>query len=137
MVVIVAFVVLLTQGQRKIPVQYAKRVVGRRVYGGQTTHIPLRINSAGVIPIIFAQSIMFLPGTVTPVLSRKQRDAVARGLFHHGFPFLLGGLRHHDRVLLLFLHRDRDGSESARGQHEAARRLHTGGASRQTHGDIH
>ena len=65
MVVIVAFVVLLTQGQRKIPVQYAKRVVGRRVYGGQTTHIPLRINSAGVIPIIFAQSIMFLPGTVT------------------------------------------------------------------------
>ena len=65
MVVIVAFVVLLTQGQRKIPVQYAKRVVGRRVYGGQTTHIPLRINSAGVIPIIFAQSIMFLPGTLT------------------------------------------------------------------------
>jgi preprotein translocase subunit SecY len=64
-VAVVAAVVLLTQGQRRIPVQYAKRVVGRRVYGGQTTHIPLRINSAGVIPIIFAQSIMFLPGTVT------------------------------------------------------------------------
>ena len=64
-VVVVAAVVLLTQGQRRIPVQYAKRVVGRRVYGGQTTHIPLRINAAGVIPIIFAQSIMFLPGTVT------------------------------------------------------------------------
>ncbi len=62
---VVAFVILLTQGQRKIPVQYAKRVVGRRVYGGQTTSIPLRINTAGVIPIIFAQSIMFLPGTVT------------------------------------------------------------------------
>jgi preprotein translocase subunit SecY len=55
----------LTQGQRRIPVQYAKRVVGRRVYGGQSTHIPLRINAAGVIPIIFAQSIMFLPGTLT------------------------------------------------------------------------
>ena len=65
MAVTVAFVVLLTQGQRRIPVQYAKRVVGRRVYGGQTTHIPLRVNAAGVIPIIFAQSIMFLPGTVT------------------------------------------------------------------------
>ena len=64
-VAVVAAVVLLTQGQRRIPVQYAKRVVGRRVYGGQTTHIPLRINAAGVIPIIFAQSIMFLPGTVT------------------------------------------------------------------------
>ena len=64
-VAVVAFVVLLTQGQRRIPVQYAKRVVGRRVYGGQTTHIPMRINAAGVIPIIFAQSIMFLPGTLT------------------------------------------------------------------------
>ena len=65
MFAVVAFVILLTQGLRKIPVQYAKRVVGRRVYGGQATHIPLRINTAGVIPIIFAQSIMFLPGTVT------------------------------------------------------------------------
>jgi len=65
MFAVVAFVILLTQGQRKIPVQYAKRVIGRRVYGGQTTHIPLRINAAGVIPIIFAQSIMFLPQTVT------------------------------------------------------------------------
>ena len=65
MFAVVAFVILLTQGVRRIPVQYAKRVVGRRVYGGQTTHIPLRVNAAGVIPIIFAQSIMFLPGTVT------------------------------------------------------------------------
>jgi len=65
MFAVVAFVILLTQGLRKIPVQYAKRVVGRRVYGGQATHIPLRINTAGVIPIIFAQSIMFLPGTIT------------------------------------------------------------------------
>ncbi len=65
MFLMVAFVILLTQGQRKIPVQYAKRVVGRRVYGGQTTHIPLRINAAGVIPIIFAQSIMFIPQTAT------------------------------------------------------------------------
>ena len=65
MFAVVAFVILMTQGLRKIPVQYAKRVVGRRVYGGQTTHIPLRINTAGVIPIIFAQSIMFLPGTIT------------------------------------------------------------------------
>ncbi|MBN2279258.1 MAG: preprotein translocase subunit SecY [Candidatus Marinimicrobia bacterium] len=60
---VVAFVVLLTQGKRKIPVQYAKRVVGRKVYGGQATHIPLRVNTAGVMPIIFAQAIMFIPST--------------------------------------------------------------------------
>ena len=63
MVAVTAVVVLLTQGQRKIPVQYAKRIVGRKVYGGQTTHIPLRVNTPGVIPIIFAQAIMFLPAT--------------------------------------------------------------------------
>ena len=64
MVITVAAVVALTQGTRKIPVQYAKRVVGRKIYGGQSTHIPLRVNTAGVMPIIFAQSIMFVPQTV-------------------------------------------------------------------------
>ncbi len=81
MFAIVAFVILLTQGLRKIPVQYAKRVVGRRVYGGQTTHIPLRINTAGVIPIIFAQSIMFLPGTVTQMFPGSQVMEVVGGFF--------------------------------------------------------
>ena len=62
---IICFVVMLTQGTRKIPVQYAKRVVGRKVYGGQNTHIPMRVNTAGVMPIIFAQSIMFIPSTLS------------------------------------------------------------------------
>lgn len=61
---IIAFVVLITQGVRKIPVQYAKRVIGRKVYGGVTQHIPIRINTAGVMPIIFAQAILFLPTTL-------------------------------------------------------------------------
>ena len=61
---IIAGVVLVTQGTRRIPVQYAKRVVGRKVYGGVTQYIPLRVNTAGVMPIIFAQSIMFIPNTV-------------------------------------------------------------------------
>ncbi|HHL72521.1 MAG TPA: preprotein translocase subunit SecY [Bacteroidetes bacterium] len=65
MVVVIGAVVMLTQGTRKIPVQYAKRVVGRKIYGGQSTHIPLRVNTAGVMPIIFAQSIMFIPQTIT------------------------------------------------------------------------
>ncbi len=64
MVLIVAAVVLLTQGTRRIPVQYAKRVVGRKVYGGVTQYIPLRVNTAGVMPIIFAQAIMFIPSTI-------------------------------------------------------------------------
>lgn len=58
---IIAGVVLVTQGARRIPVQYAKRVVGNKQYGGQTQYIPLRVNTAGVMPIIFAQSLMFLP----------------------------------------------------------------------------
>jgi preprotein translocase subunit SecY len=64
MVVVIAGVILITQGQRRIPVQYAKRIVGRRVYGGKAQYIPLRVNTAGVIPIIFAQSIMMTPSTI-------------------------------------------------------------------------
>lgn len=64
LILVIGVVILLTQGTRKIPVQYAKRVVGRKVYGGQSTHIPLRINTAGVMPIIFAQAILMLPGMV-------------------------------------------------------------------------
>jgi preprotein translocase subunit SecY len=63
MAAIVAIVVVLTVGTRRIPVQHAKRVVGRKVYGGGTQYIPMKINTAGVMPIIFAQSIMFLPST--------------------------------------------------------------------------
>jgi preprotein translocase subunit SecY len=68
MVGIVAAVVLMQQAMRRIPVQYAKRVVGRRVYGGQSTHIPLRLNTAGVIPVIFAQAIIMFPGTIAGLL---------------------------------------------------------------------
>ncbi|MDP3149979.1 MAG: preprotein translocase subunit SecY [Ignavibacteria bacterium] len=64
MVLVIAGVILVTQGTRRIPVQYAKRVVGRKVYGGVTQYIPLRVNTAGVMPIIFAQSIMFIPNTI-------------------------------------------------------------------------
>lgn len=64
MVLIISSVILITQGARRIPVQYAKRVVGRKVVGGVTQYIPLRVNTAGVMPIIFAQSIMFIPNTV-------------------------------------------------------------------------
>ena len=58
---VVAFVVLMEQGQRRIPVQYAKRMVGRRQYGGSSTYIPIKVNQAGVIPVIFASSMLYLP----------------------------------------------------------------------------
>lgn len=63
LILVITSCILLVQGTRKIPVQYAKRVVGRKVYGGTTQYLPLRINAAGVMPIIFAQSIMFIPST--------------------------------------------------------------------------
>ncbi len=61
---VVAGIVAVHEGQRRIPVQYAKRVVGRKVYGGQSTHIPLKVNQAGVIPVIFASSLLLLPETI-------------------------------------------------------------------------
>ena len=67
MVAVVAFIVLVERGERRIPVQYAKRVVGRRVMGGQSTHMPLKVNAGGVIPVIFASSILAFPQTLASV----------------------------------------------------------------------
>jgi preprotein translocase subunit SecY len=96
MVAVTAAVVIMQEGQRKIPVQYAKRVVGRRVYGGQATHIPLRINTAGVIPVIFASSIILFPATLArfvhdPLgLMQAVSDALSPGpLPRHGLYYLL------------------------------------------------
>lgn len=64
MIAVVGVIIFVERGQRKIPVQYAKRVVGRKVYGGQSTHLPLRVNTAGVIPPIFASSVIMFPATI-------------------------------------------------------------------------
>jgi preprotein translocase subunit SecY len=82
MTLVVAAVVAMTQGVRKIPVQYAKRIVGRRMYGGSNTHIPLRINTAGVIPIIFASSVMILPATVAGFFPPNHPLAAIGGWFN-------------------------------------------------------
>jgi preprotein translocase subunit SecY len=83
MVAIIASVVLLTQGTRRIPVQYAKRVVGRKVYGGVTQYIPMRVNTAGVMPIIFAQSIMFIPGTILTFFPESEFIQEISGYFNY------------------------------------------------------
>ncbi len=69
MVAVVGFIIFVEQGQRRIPVQYAKRVVGRRMYGGQSTHLPLKVNTAGVIPAIFASSIIMFPATIASFIA--------------------------------------------------------------------
>jgi preprotein translocase, SecY subunit len=78
MVLVVAFVVFMERAQRRIPVQYAKRVVGRRVYGGSNTYLPLRVNTAGVIPVIFASSILVFPQTIASMIKAPWSQAIAR-----------------------------------------------------------
>jgi preprotein translocase subunit SecY len=80
MVAVVAAIIYVERGQRRIPVQYAKRIVGRRMYGGQSTHLPLKINTAGVIPPIFASSIIMFPATIANFLQHPWMKAIASQL---------------------------------------------------------
>lgn len=80
MVAVVGLIVHVERGQRRIPVQYAKRVVGRRMYGGQSTHLPLKINTSGVIPPIFASSIIMFPATVANFIQVPWMQNIARML---------------------------------------------------------
>ncbi len=72
MIAVIGVIVFVERGQRRIPVQYAKRIVGRRMYGGQSTHLPLKVNTAGVIPPIFASSIIMFPATIANFLSTEE-----------------------------------------------------------------
>jgi preprotein translocase subunit SecY len=85
MLAVIAIIVFVERGQRRIPVSYAKRVVGRRVYGGQSTHLPLRVNTGGVIPIIFAASIITIPQTIAQLLKIPIFQTISRQ-FNIGMP---------------------------------------------------
>jgi preprotein translocase subunit SecY len=80
MIAVVGFVVFMERAQRRIPVQYAKRVVGRKVYGGANTYLPLRVNTAGVIPVIFASSILVIPTTLASMINAPWAKAIAAQL---------------------------------------------------------
>ncbi len=80
MVAVVGAIIFMEQGQRRIPVQYAKRVVGRRMYGGQSTHLPLKINTSGVIPPIFASSIIMFPATIASFIKIPWMQSVANAM---------------------------------------------------------
>lgn len=84
-VAMIVLVIAIQQGQRRIPVQYAKRVVGRKMYGGHSTHIPLKVNQAGVIPIIFASSVLMFPVTIAQFIDVEWVKTVA-GWFAWGTP---------------------------------------------------
>jgi preprotein translocase subunit SecY len=77
-IAIIAFVALMEQAQRRIPVQYAKRMVGRRMYGGTSTYIPLKVNQAGVIPVIFASSLLYIPQLASQLFGRNSTSAWVR-----------------------------------------------------------
>ncbi len=85
MVAVVAFIVFVERGQRRITVSYAKRVVGRKVYGGQSTHLPLRVNTGGVIPIIFAASVISIPATLASLIKTPWAQAIS-AQFGMGMP---------------------------------------------------
>lgn len=78
--VVVFGIIMITLGQRKIPVQYARRIVGRKIYGGQSTYIPLKVDTAGVIAIIFAQSIILFPATIASFIPNPAFQRLAQGL---------------------------------------------------------
>ncbi len=80
MLAVVGFIIYVEQGQRRIPVQYAKRMVGRKMYGGQSTHLPLKINTSGVIPPIFASSIIMFPATIANFINIPWVKAISSSL---------------------------------------------------------
>ncbi len=80
MVAVMGFIVFMERAQRRIPVQYAKRVVGRKVYGGQNTYLPLRVNTGGVIPVIFASSVVTLPSAIAGLFQNEWLQAIAQSL---------------------------------------------------------
>lgn len=85
MVSVIGFIIFMEQGQRRIPVQYAKRVVGRKMYGGQSTHLPLKINTSGVIPPIFASSIIMFPATAAGFIKVPFIQNIASSLMPGNF----------------------------------------------------
>ena len=122
-------IVFIEQGQRRIPVQFAKRVVGRRMYGGQSTYIPLKVNQSGVIPIIFASSVLYLPILLTNVLPADGWGAdvqrwINDNLVQPDSIVYVRRLRPADHRLRVLLHGHRVRPGPAGGEHPQAGRLH-------------
>ncbi len=125
--------------ERRIPVQYAKRVIGRRVMGGQSTHMPLKVNAGGVIPVIFASSILAFPQTIATFPFVKNNAWLSE--YADVDPARRAALRRlvrgADHLLLLLLRFDHLQSERSGGQHAQVRRIHPGHPSGPQHFGLH
>ena len=95
----IAFIVWMDNAERRIPVQYAKRVVGRKMYGGQSTHIPIKVNMSGVMPVIFASSILSLPPTIKMFINE---ETIEKSGFLKGF-FAIFGMDHWAYSIIYFV----------------------------------
>lgn len=98
-IVMVALVIWVQQAERRIPIQYAKRVVGRKMYGGQSTHLPIKVNLAGVIPIIFAMSIMMFPSTIVTMFFANSTNPIVNWFKNPEKSFIYAGLY---AILIIF-----------------------------------
>ena len=140
MVAVVGFIVLVERGERRIPVQYAKRVVGRRMMGGQSTHLPLKVNAGGVIPVIFASSLLAFPQTLAQCRVGQEQSLAERtccSAIQHGEPLYYLLFVGADHLLLLLLRFDHLQSERSGRQHAQVRRLHSGHPSGQEYRRLH
>ena len=130
-VVVIIGIIEVQQGQRRIPVQYAKRVVGRKMYGGQATHIPLKVNQAGVIPVIFAMAFLQFPLTITYFMDSQSGAAawITKWLSPCGTPGVWVYAAFNVVLIIFFTYFytsvtfNPDGSST---EHESQRRIHTG-----------
>ena len=87
--ILIVLIVIVTNAERRIPVQYSKRVVGRKMYGGQSTHLPMKVNMSGVLPIIFAQSIAAIPATIAAFVPKWQNGWFIRFFDTNGIPYMV------------------------------------------------
>ena len=131
-IAVIGFVAFMEQAQRRIPVQYAKRMVGRKMYGGTSTYIPLKVNQAGVIPVIFGSSLLYIPqlaaqlfGGVNGAHPKPWADWVVVHLDLRGQSGLHARDVPADHLLHVLLRLDHVQPDRGRGQHEEVRRVHS------------
>ena len=121
---VVGAIIFVERGQRRIPVQYAKRVVGRKMYGGMSSHLPLKVNTANVIPPIFASSLLIFPATAGAIRQLSVR-ANHRRLPGAGTMAPRYSVRSIDHLFRILLHCHRFQSNGCRRKHEKGRRLYS------------
>ena len=139
-VVVIAVIVFFERAQRRLLIQYPKRQVGNRMFQGDTSHLPLKLNTSGVIPPIFASSLLLLPATIAGFSATTNMPGWASTILAalgHGQPLYMVALRRADRLLRLLLHGDRVQSEGHGRQAEEAWRLHSRHPPGRAHGRIH